>query len=149
MEPCSTMLYMRSNRLACLSYRIPFYQRTASVLHQCSSADAHNDQWRRRCWNERGCRLSQEAYQRAGQQCDSSKKLLRWKSGSFTTIKLYGNLQVEDPDGPRMVALRASHLHDLQVLNGTLRWVRVWNFSWKEYYLHPQGDGPQVPQLWW
>jgi len=29
--------------------------------------------------------------------------------------------QVEDPDGPRMVALRASHMHDLQVLNGTLR----------------------------
>ena len=31
------------------------------------------------------------------------------------------NFKVEDPDGPRMVALRASHMHDLQVLNGTLR----------------------------
>jgi len=29
--------------------------------------------------------------------------------------------QVEDPDGPRMVALRAQHMHDLAVLNGTLK----------------------------
>jgi len=29
--------------------------------------------------------------------------------------------QVEDPDGPRMVALRAAHMHDLAVLNGTVR----------------------------
>lgn len=29
--------------------------------------------------------------------------------------------QVEDPDGPRMIALRAQHMHDLHVLNGTLK----------------------------
>jgi len=29
--------------------------------------------------------------------------------------------QIEDPDGERMVALRASHMHELAVLNGTLR----------------------------
>jgi len=29
--------------------------------------------------------------------------------------------QIEDPDGEQMVALRASHMHELAVLNGTLR----------------------------
>lgn len=30
-------------------------------------------------------------------------------------------LQVEDPDGEKMVALRAAHMHELAVLNGTLK----------------------------
>lgn len=30
-------------------------------------------------------------------------------------------LQIEDPDGEKMVALRAAHMHELAVLNGTLR----------------------------
>jgi len=53
--------------------------------------------------------------------CDISGKSAAGVKEAGAFLRKLIKEQVEDPDGPRMVALRAAHMHDLQVLNGTLK----------------------------
>merc|ERR1719228_3282795 len=48
--------------------------------------------------------------------------------------------QIENPDGERMVAIRAAHMHELAVLNGTVRDIDMKCLNCGEQIENPDGE---------